>query len=200
MGATAAIALTLASGIWKAKTEYDANKAQARQAQAQADMAYQNAQIKDTQAHEQAQNNALNQEVKRRQMVQKQKELENQVGSSGLVMSGSNLSTLADSHYNMMFDLGIDSYNGRQKVDNIFQQSTDLYNQGDIYAGQAKQYKKAAKMSLIKNAIETGASIALAGAGGAGHASKAKDAASSGKVWVGTVPRKQAIQMGLFKP
>lgn len=194
MGATAiAIGLTAATGIWKAKTEYDANKAQARQAQANADMAYQNAQVKDTQAHEQAQNNALNQEVKRRQMAQKQKELENQVGASGLMMSGSNLSTLADSHYNMMFDLGIDSYNGRQKVDNIFQQSTDLYNQGDVYAQQAKQYKKAAKMSIIKNAIETGASVALAGAG---SASKAKDA----KTWVGTVPRKQAIQMGLFKP
>ena len=174
MGAALTIGLTAATGIWKAKTEYDANKAQARQAQANADLAYQNAEKMDAQAHEQAQNNALNQEVKRRQMVQKQKEMENQVGASGLMMSGSNLSVLSDSQYNMMFDLGIDSYNGRQKVDNMFQQSTDYTNQGDIYAQQAKQYKKAAKMSIIKNALETGASIALAGAGsGAGSAGKA---------------------------
>lgn len=174
MGATAiAIGLTAATGIWKAKTEYDANKAQARQMQANANLAYQNAEKMDAQAHEQAQNNALNQEVKRRQMVQKQKEMENQVGASGLMMSGSNLNVLSDSHYNMMFDLGIDSYNGRQKVDNMFQQSTDYTNQGNIYAQQANQFKKAAKMSLIKNALETGASIALAGAGSGGSAGKA---------------------------
>ena len=178
MGATAiTIGLTAAAGIWKAKTEYDANKAQAKQMQAQADMAYMNAEKLDTQAHEQAQNNALNQEVKRRQMVAKQKTLENQVGASGLMMSGSNLSALSDSHYNMMFDLGIDSYNGRQKVDNIFQQSTDMVNQGDIYKKQSEQYKKAARMSLIKNALETGASIALAGAG-SGSSSAGKAGAS----------------------
>lgn len=169
MGATAlAIGLTAATGIWKAKTEYDANKAQARQAQAQADLAYQNAQVKDTQAHEQAQNNAINQEVKRQQLRAKEKAMENQVGASGLMMSGSNMSALADSHYNMMFDLGIESYNGRKQVDSLFQESTNYVNQGDIYAQQAKQFKKAAKMSLIKNAIETGASIAIAGAGGKG--------------------------------
>ena len=162
------IGLTAATGIWKAKTEAEANEAQARQMQANADLAYQNAQVKDTQAHEQAQNNALNQEVKRRQLMSRQKELENQVGASGLMMSGSNLSTLADSHYNMMFDLGIDSYNGRQKVDNMFQQSTDYTNQGDIYSQQAKQYKKAARTSIIKNAFETGASIALVGSGAFG--------------------------------
>ena len=184
MGATAiAMGLTAAVGAWQAKTEYDANKAQAKQMQANANIAYQNAEKMDAQAHEQAQNNALNQEVKRRQMVQKQKEMENQVGASGLMMSGSNLSVLSDSHYNMMFDLGIDSYNGRQKVDNIFQQSTDQVNQGDIYSAQANQFKKAAKMSLIKNAIQTGASLALMGASsGAGSAGKAgKAAGSAGK-------------------
>lgn len=184
MGATALmIGLTAATGAWKAKSEYDANKAQARQMQQQADMAYMNAKAKDEQAHEQAQDNALNQEVKRRQMAAKIKEQENQLSASGLMMNGSNASVLADSHYNMMFDLGIDSYNGRTKVDNLFQQSTDYTNQGDIYANQANQFKKAAKMSVIKNVLETGASIALAGAGGgAGKVAKAKNGIVSSSV------------------
>ena len=180
MGATAiGIGLAAATGIWKAKTEYDQNKAAARQAQANADMAYRNAEAKDEQAHEQAQNNALNQDIKRRQMQAKMAEEQNQMASSGLALTGSNARVLADSQYNMALDMGIDAYNGRQKVDNIFQQSTDLQNQGNVYAYQAKQYKKAAKTSLIKNALETGITIAMAGAGGG--ASKAKDAASAGK-------------------
>lgn len=187
MGAAAiGIGLAAATGIWKAKTEYDANKAQAAQMQEQANIAYQNAQVKDTQAHEQAQNNALNQEVKRRQMAAEIEKQKNQLTSSGLTMSGSNISVLADSQYNMAFDLGIDSYNGRQKVDNLFQQSTDFTNQGDIYKKQAKQFKKAAKMSLIKNALETAGSIALAGAGGAGSAAKTGTKDYSLKSWYNT--------------
>ena len=174
MGIAAAVGLTAAMGIWKAKTEYDQNKAAAAQANANAEIAYLNAEKKDEQAHEQAQNNALNQEVKRRQLMARQSENENSVNASGLMLSGSNLQALSDSHYNMMFDMGLDAYNGRQKVNNIFEQSTEFVNQGDQYKEQAKQYKKAARNSIIKNAIETGASIGMIYAGGG--LSKAKDA------------------------
>lgn len=204
MGATAiAIGVAAASGIWKAKTEYDQNKAAARQAQANADIAYQNAQIKDDQAHEQGKNNALNQEVKHRQMAAQLSQQQNQVGASGLTMSGSNMRVLEDNQYNMAFDMGIDAYNGRQKIDDLFQQSTNYLNQGDIYKDQAKQYKKAARMSLIKNALETGASIALAGAGGAGSASKTAQAGTKtaagtlkNNIWIGNIPRSKAVALG----
>ena len=175
MGVAATVALTAAMGIWKAKSEYDQNKAAARQAEANAEIQYLNADKKESQAYEQAQNNALNQEVKRRQLAAKQAQDENSVNASGLTMSGSNVNVLADSQYNMMFDQAIDAYNGRQKVENIFQQSTDFVNQGDQYKEQARQYKKAARNSLIKNAISTGASIAMIYAGGG--LSKAGDAA-----------------------
>lgn len=174
MGVAAAVGLTAAMGIWKAKTEYDQNKAAAAQAKANAEIAYLNADKKDEQAHEQAQNNALNLEVKRRQLMAKEKENENNVNASGLTLSGSNAQVLADNHYNMMFDMGLDAYNGRQKVNNIFEQSTDFVNQGDQYKEQARQYKKAARNSIIKNAIETGASIGMMYAGG--NLSKVKDA------------------------
>lgn len=177
MGVAAAVGLTAAMGIWKAKTEYDQNKAAAAQANANAEIAYLNADKKDEQAHEQAQNNALNLELKRRQLMAKENENENNVNASGLTMSGSNAQVLADNHYNMMFDMGLDAYNGRQKVDNIFEQATEFMNQGDQYKAQAKQYKKAARNSIIKNAIETGASIGMIYAGGG--LTKVKDTQTS---------------------
>lgn len=173
MGATAiAIGLTAAMGIWKGKTEYDQNKAAARVAQENAEIQYLNAEKKEAQGYEEAQNNALNQEVKRRQMAAKMAADVNSVGASGMTMSGSNIRVLSDNQYNYMLDLATDAYNGRRKVDNLFEESTNFVNQGDQYKEQAKQYKKAAKNSVIKNAIETGASIALMGVGGAGSAAK----------------------------
>lgn len=115
MGVAATVALTAAMGLWQAKTEYDQNKAAAAQANANAEIAYLNAEKTDEQAHEQAQNNALNMELKRRQLMAKQSENENSVNASGLMLSGSNAQVLADNHYNMMFDMGLDAYNGRKK-------------------------------------------------------------------------------------
>lgn len=205
MGATAiAIGLTAATGIWKAKTEYDQNKAAARVAQQNAEIQYLNADKKETQAYEEAQNNALNQEVKRRQMAAKMAADVNSVGGSGMTMSGSNIRVLSDNQYNYMLDLATDAYNGRRKVDNLFEESTDFVNQGDQYKEQARQYKKAAKNSIIKNAIETGASIALMGVGGAGSAAgKAGSAGTktaagtlNNNVWVGNIPRSKAVALG----
>ena len=177
MGVAAAVGLTLATGIWKAKTEYDQNKAAARQASENAEIAYLNAEKEDQRGHQIAQENAMNDQLRRRQAAAKNAADINSVGASGISLSGSNMSVLADNNYNRMLDISIESYNAGKNVDSAFESSTNFVNQGDQLKKQAEQYKKAAKNSIIKNAIETGASLALMGAGsGAGKATKATKA------------------------
>lgn len=170
MGVAAAVGLTLAAGIWKAKTEYDANKAAARQAEANATIADLNADKEQSRAYEIAKENNFNEEVRRRQAAARDAADVNSVGGSGLSLSGSNALVAADNHYNRMLDIGIESYNQGKNVDNAFESSTNFVNQRDQYKNQADQYKKAARNSLIKNAIETGASIGMMYVGGAGSA------------------------------
>ena len=67
---------------------------------------------------------------------------------------------MADSQFNAEQDLAIERYNGRQKVDNIFQQSTDNVNQGDIYASNARAYRKAGKRAMMNSMLQAGLSVA----------------------------------------
>jgi len=179
MGVAAAVGLTLAAGIWKAKTEYDANKAAARQAEANARIADLNADKEQNRAYEIAKENNFNEEVRRRQAAARDAADINSVGASGLSLSGSNALVAADNHYNRMLDISIESYNQNKNVQNAFESSTNFVNQRDQYNRQAEQYKKAAKNSLIKNAIETGVSIGMMYVGGAGSAGKEAKATSS---------------------
>lgn len=154
------IGATLLGGYLQGRAARQQANAQAAQAQANADIAYNNAQRLQEQAETQAQNNAINEENKRRRLLQQQGQQRANIGAAGITASGSALAAMADSQFNMEQDLAIERYNGRQKVDNIFQQSTDSVNQGDIYAANARAYRKAGKRAMMNNMLQAGLSVA----------------------------------------
>lgn len=160
MGVGVMIGATLLGGYLQGRAARQQANAQAAQAQANADIAYNNAQKLQEQAETQAQNNAINEENKRRKLLQLQGQQRANIGVAGITASGSALAAMADSQFNQEQELAIDRYNGRQKVDNIFQQSTDNVNQGDIYAANARAYRKAGKRAMMNSMLQAGLSVA----------------------------------------
>ena len=131
MGVGVAIGATLLGGYMQGRAQRQAYEAQARQADQQAQIAYNNAAVLQEQGEQQAQNNAVNEENKRRRILQQRGKNIANVGASGVAMSGSALDFMADSQYNSEMELAIDRWNGRQQVDQYFQNSTDNLNQGN---------------------------------------------------------------------
>lgn len=160
MGVAAMVGATLLGGWLQGRAAQRQANAQAAQAQANADIAYRNAENLQKQAEQQAQNNALNEETKRRKILLQQGQQRANIGAAGITASGSALAVMADSQFNAEQDLAIERYNGRQKVDNIFQQSTDNVNQGDIYASSARAYRKAGKRAMMNSMLQAGLSVA----------------------------------------
>ena len=132
----------------------------AAQAQANADIAYNNAQKLQEQAEKQAQNNEINEENKRRRLLQLQGQQRANIGAAGITASGSALAAMADSQFNQEQELAFERYNARQQVDNIFQQSTDNLNQGDAYASSARAYRKAGKRAMMNSMLQAVLSVA----------------------------------------
>lgn len=182
MGATAAIVgLTLLSGGYTMYQQHETAKAEAKQQQQNANLMYANAQKEADRAYELAQNNAINQENKRRRLRQKMGTNINNIGASGLVAGGSNLNTLADLAVESEREIAIDAYNGRQGVDSLFQNQANYVNQGDVYTRNAKNIRKAGKRQMWATALKTGASLAMAfGGGGLGGGSSGSAGSISG--------------------
>lgn len=160
MGVGVAIGATLLGGYLQGRAQQQAYEAQARQAEQNAQIAYNNAQKLQEQGEQQAQNNAVNEENKRRRLLQQRGRNIANVGASGVAMSGSALDFMADSEYNAEMDLAIDRWNGRQQVDQYFQSSTDNLNQGDVYKRNASQYRKAGKRAMMNSMLQSGLSLA----------------------------------------
>ena len=160
MGVGVAIGATLLGGYMQGRAQRQAYEAQARQADQQAQIAYNNAAVLQEQGEQQAQNNAVNEENKRRRILQQRGKNIANVGASGVAMSGSALDFMADSQYNSEMELAIDRWNGRQQVDQYFQNSTDNLNQGDVYKRNASQYRKAGKRAMINRMLQSGLSLA----------------------------------------
>ncbi len=190
MGVGVAIGATLLGGYMQGRAQRQAYEAQARQADQQAQIAYNNAAVLQEQGAQQAQNNAVNEENKRRRILQQRGRNIANVGASGVAMSGSALDFMADSQYNSEMELAIDRWNGRQQVDQYFQNSTDSLNQGDVYKRNASQYRKAGKRAMMNSMLQSGLSLAgnLYSPNSVGAQ---KEAASSGKTWVGSKPLSQ---------
>ena len=190
MGVGVAIGATLLGGYLQGRAQKQAYEAQARQAEQQAQIAYNNAAILQEQGEQQAQNNAINEENKRRRILQQRGKNIANVGASGVTMSGSALDFMADSAYNEEMELAIDRYNGRQQVDQYMQSSTDNLNQGDVYKRNASQYRKAGKKAMMNSMLQSGLSLA-ANLYSPKSVGAQKEAASSGKTWVGSKPLSQ---------
>ena len=160
MGVGVMIGATLLGGYLQGRAARQQANAQAAQAQANADIAYNNAQKLQEQGEQQAQNNEINEENKRRKLLQLQGQQRASVGKAGITMSGSALAAMADSQFNQEQELAFERYNARQQVDNIFQQSTDNVNQGDSYAASARAYRKAGKRAMMNSMLQAGLSVA----------------------------------------
>lgn len=160
MGVGVAIGATLLGGYLQGRAQQQAYETQARQAEQQAQIAYNNAQKLQEQGEQQAQNNAVNEENKRRRILQQRGQNIANVGASGVALSGSALDFMADSEYNAEMDLAIDRWNGRQQVDQYFQSSTDNLNQGDVYSRNADQYRKASKRAVMNSMLMSGLNLA----------------------------------------
>lgn len=160
MGVGLAIGATLLGGYLNGRAQQQAAKAQAQQAEANAQIAFDNAEKLEKQAEQQAQNNAINEENKRRRLKVSQGRNIAAIGAAGITASGSAANALADSAFNSEMDLAIERYNGRQKVDNYFQASTDSYNQGNVYKWNADQYRKAGKRAMMNSMLQAGLSLA----------------------------------------
>ena len=160
MGVAATIGATLLGGFITGRAQQQQYNAAAQQAEVNAQIADQNADKLQAQAEEQSKSNNINEENKRRRMNAMLSQQRANIGASGIAASGSAASALADSAYNMETELAIERYNSRQGVENIFQQSTDLVNQRDIYNQNARNYRKAGKRAFMNSMLMSGLSLA----------------------------------------
>lgn len=160
MGVAATIGATLLGGFMTGRAQQQQYNAAAQQAEVNAQIADQNADKLQAQAEEQSKSNTINEENKRRRMNAMLSQQRANIGASGIAASGSAASALADSAYNMETELAIERYNSRQGVENIFQQSTDLINQRDIYNQNARNYRKAGKRAFMNSMLMSGLSLA----------------------------------------
>lgn len=160
MGVAATIGATLLGGFITGRAQQQQYNAAAQQAEVNAQIAAQNADKLQAQAEEQSKSNTINEENKRRRMNAMLSQQRANIGASGIAASGSVASALADSAYNMETELAIERYNSRQGVENIFQQSTDLVNQRDIYNQNARNYRKAGKRAFMNSMLMSGLSLA----------------------------------------
>lgn len=160
MGVAATIGATLLGGFITGRAQQQQYNAAAQQAEVNAQIADQNADKLQAQAEEQSKSNTINEENKRRRTNAMLSQQRANIGASGIAASGSAASALADSAYNMETELAIERYNSRQGVENIFQQSTDLVNQRDIYNQNARNYRKAGKRAFMNSMLMSGLSLA----------------------------------------
>ena len=116
MGVGVMIGATLLGGYLQGRAARQQANAQAAQAQANADIAYNNAQKLQEQAEKQAQNNEINEENKRRRLLQLQGQQRANIGAAGITASGSALAAMADSQFNQEQELAFERYNARQQV------------------------------------------------------------------------------------
>lgn len=160
MGVVGVAIATLAGGYLQGRAQKKAYEQQAATANANAQIAYQNAEQLQEQAEVQAKNNALNEEVKRRKVNILKGQQRAALGAAGIQASGSALNVMADSAYNAEMDMAIERWNGRQKVDNYFNASNDSYNQGNVYKWNADQYKKAGNKAIMNSMLQSGLKLA----------------------------------------
>lgn len=160
MGVAATIGATLVGGWLSGRQQQKQYNAAAQQYENNAQIAYNNAARLQEQGEEQSKSNAINEDNKRRKLLQLAGQQRANVGAAGITASGSALDALSDSAYNAEMELAVDRYNGLQQVDKFFQSSTDNVNQGDVYKQNAKDYRKAGKRAFMNSMLMSGLSLA----------------------------------------
>lgn len=160
MGVGLMVGATLLGGYINGRMQQQQYNAQAAQAEANAQVAYSNAEKLQDQAESQAKSNAINEENKRRRLAVQAGQQRANIGAAGIQATGSAAAALADNAFNTEQELAIDRYNSRQQVDALYNQSTDYVNQGDIYKNNASQYRKAGRHAMMNSMLQSGMSLA----------------------------------------
>ena len=161
MGVAATVAATLLSGYMYGKAAQSQMNAAASQQETQAEIYQKNSEKVAQQAEQESQNNAINMENKRRRLNLMEGQQRAAIGASGIATSGSALGALMDTRQNIDSELGMDAYNGKQKVTGLFNQSTDYYNQSNINRVNADNYRAAGKRAFWNSML--GSAFSLAG-------------------------------------
>jgi len=175
MGVVGTILGTLGTAFIAGKAQQAQYNAQAAQAEANAKLQQKNAEIMAQnsakareQAERNAQNNALNAEMQRRQMLQREGQQRARIGASGITATGSAARALADTRFDIDMETAMNLYNGRQQTDKIFGQATDYTNQSaqyqyqaDVSNANARDYREAGKRALWGSML--GGAFSLAG-------------------------------------
>lgn len=190
MGVGLMVGAVLLGGYMQGRAQQQQYKAQAAQAEANANIAYNNAEKLKEQAESQARANEMNEENKRRKLLIQQGQQRANVGAAGIQATGSAAAALADNAFNAEQELAIDRYNARQQVDTIYNQSTDYVNQGDIYTKNAQQYRKAGKRAMMNSMLQSTMSLATT----------LYSANSVGKLNSSTQATETSASLGGYKP
>ena len=181
MGMVGTIISTLAMGYMQGKAQQDQYNAMARQADANAQISELNARKAEEAAREQDKANKINEENEHRRNLLAMSRQRAAIGASGITATGSALNALQDSRQAIETDAGIQAYSNRQKVQGIFDQSTEQVNARDQYSRQASNYRKAGSAAMtnamlgsvfsLAAALYTRGSAAVKSAGSAGGGS-----------------------------
>lgn len=148
MGMVGTIISTLAMGYMQGKAQQDQYNAMARQADANAQISELNARKAEEAAREQDKANKINEENEHRRNLLAMSRQRAAIGASGITATGSALNALQDSRQAIETDAGIQAYSNRQKVQGIFDQSTEQVNARDQYSRQASNYRKAGSAAM----------------------------------------------------
>ena len=181
MGMVGTIVSTLAMGYMQGKAQQDKYNAEARQADANAQISELNARKAEEAAREQDKANKINEENEHRRNLLAMGRQRAAIGASGITATGSALNALQDSRQAIETDAGIQAYSNRQKVQGIFDQSTEQVNARDQYSRQASNYRKAGSAAMtnamlgsvfsLAAGLYTPGSAAVKSAGSAGGGS-----------------------------
>jgi len=190
MGVVGTILGTLGTAFISGRAQQAQYEAQAAQAEANAKLQQKNAEIMAQnsakareQAERNAQNNALNAEMQRRQMLQREGQQRARIGASGITASGSAARALADTRFDIDMETAMNLYNVRQQTDKIFGQATDYTNQSaqyqyqaDVSNANARDYREAGKRAFWGSML--GGAFSLAGSLYTSNSSAAQAASS----------------------
>ena len=156
MGVAAMVVGTLFASWMQGRAQQAQAQAAARQAEQNAQIAQMNADKAQETAERQSENNKINAENERRRALLRMGQQRAAIGASGITASGSAAAALADTGYAINEQTGMNLYNGRQRVDDMFQQATDFQNQSAFHRANASDYRAAGRRAMM-NSMLTGA-------------------------------------------
>lgn len=160
MGVVGAVIGTLGAAFMQGRAQQQQAEAAARREEYNAAVMQANANKEDQRARAEAENNKIATENARRRELLRIGKQRAAIGASGITASGSAATALADTRYAIDQETGMMLYNGRQRVDDMFQRSTDYTNQELQHRANASNYRAAGKQAMMNSMLMGAFSLA----------------------------------------